>query len=237
MTSDTDSRQSQRLRLILAGILILVVLVGVLTLPLEEWLDRAGQWNKAHPLAGAVLYVLASVIGAVLFLPGSVIAASAGYVYGLGVGAGLALIGISLGAFAAFLNGRVLVRAWVFDQLASHPRLQALDRAVYEQSFVIVMLTRLSLIVPYNMLNYVYGVTGVKKVPYVVATTIGMIPATVLWTYVGTLADNLTEIRSGELETALPSGYVLVTGLILIGLAVFVVHRTASRALKARLGE
>ena len=162
---------------------------------------------------------------------------SAGYVYGLATGSVLAVIGTALGAFAAFLSGRLLVRAWVFSKLESHPRLQALDRAVYDKSFVIVALTRLSLIIPYNILNYIYGVTGVKKVPYFLGTAIGMIPATVLWTYVGTLAKNFEDIRSGSLDAELPSGYVLLVGLVMLGIAVFIVHRTASRALNERIGE
>lgn len=235
---DPDNyKKSQLGKLLVAGIVLAAVLVATFTLPLDQWLDQAGEWNKAHPVAGALLYILFVTVGPVFFMPGSVIAMSAGYVYGLLAGSCLALIGTALGAFAAFLSGRLLVRSWVFSQLDSHPRLQALDRAVYDKSFVIVALTRLSLIIPYNILNYVYGITGVKKVPYFLGTALGMIPATVLWTYVGTLARNFEDIRSGSLNSGLPSGYVLLAGLIMLGIAVAIVHRTASRALKERLGE
>lgn len=237
VTSQSNPQPSQRWRLIAAGILVLAVLTALLTLPLDQWLDQAGEWNKAHPVAGAILYLLAAIVGAVLFLPGSVIAMSAGYVYGLPLGSALALAGISAGAFAAFLNGRLLVRGWVFSLLESHPRLQALDRAVYDKSFVIVLLTRLSLIIPFNLLNYVYGVTGVRKVPYAVATVVGMIPATVLWTYIGTLARNFEEIRSGQLDAGLPGEWIVGIGLTLILVAVAIIHRTASRALRTHLGE
>ncbi len=227
----------QRARLLIAGALVLAVLVAVFVLPLDQWLDSAAEWNKQHPVAGSILFVLAAIVGAVLFLPGSVIAMSGGYVYGLTAGSALVLIGITLGAVAAFLNGRLLVRDWVFSRLERHPRLQALDLAVYDQSFLIVVLTRLSLIIPFNLLNYVYGVTGVKKVPYALGTFIGMIPATVLWTYIGTLARNFEDIRSGNLDSGMPGEYILAVGLVMIVLVVAVVHRTASRALRARLGE
>lgn len=231
----TMQKTSQRGRLVVAGLVIVAVLVATLTLPLDQWLDQAGEWNKAHPVAGALFYLLFVTVGAVFFLPGSVIAMSAGYVYGLTLGSCLAVVGVALGGFAAFLAGRLLVREWVFSQLESHPRLQALDRAVYDKSFVIVALTRLSLIIPFNILNYAYGVTGVKKIPYIAGTALGMIPATVLWTYVGTLAKNFGDIRSGELDTGLPSEYLLLLGLAIIGVAVAIVHRAASRALKERL--
>ena len=221
----------------LAGVVLIIVLAGVWILPLDQWLDQVGEWNKANPVAGAFLYVLFATIGAVLFMPGSVIVMSAGYLYGLTVGTCLAMLGVTLGAFAAFLSGRILVRDWVFARLDGHPRLKALDRAVYDQSFVIVALTRLSLIIPFNLLNYVYGVTGVRKTAYVVATAIGMIPATVLWTYVGTLAKNFDDIRSGNLDSGLPNGYLLLVGLVMIVIVVYIVHRAASRALDERLGE
>ncbi len=237
MTAQPNHPRSQRARFVLAGVILAAVVVAVWILPLDQWLDRAGEWNKANPVAGAVLYVLFATVGAVVFLPGSVIVMSAGYLYGLSVGSCLALLGVTFGAFAAFMSGRVLVRGWVLSRLEGHPRLQALDRAVYDQSFVIVALTRLSVIIPFNLLNYVYGVTGVRKTAYVVATAVGMIPATVLWTYVGTLAKNFDDIRSGNLDSGLPSVYLLLLGLVMIVIVVYIVHRAASRALNERLGE
>lgn len=217
--------------------MLVLVLVAVFSLPLDAWLTEAAEWNKAHPLAGAGLYLFAVTVAAVLFMPGSVIAMSAGFIYGLPVGAGLAIAGLTSGALAAFVAGRSLVRDWVFNRMQSNPKLAALDRAVYDKSFLIVALTRLSLILPFNVLNYVYGVTGVKKLPYILGTAVGMLPAAVLWTYVGTLAKNFDDIRSGNLESGLPGGYVLAAGLVMIAIAVVVVHRTASRALTERLSE
>ena len=125
--------------------------------------------------------VLACVIAAVLFLPGTLIAMSGGYLYGMPLGIGMAALGGALGAIAAFLNGRLFARDWAFGKLEGHPRLQALDKALYEQSFVIVLLTRLSLVIPYSVLNYLYSVTGVKKGPYILASSIGLIPMMGLW--------------------------------------------------------
>lgn len=240
MTSDHDAlryRITPRQRLVLAGIFIVVLIAALVMLPLDDWLDQATTWNRAHPVAGAALYLAIAIVGCVMFLPGSVMAMTAGYVYGLTAGSVLALIGITLGAFAAFLNGRLLVRAWVFSMLESHPRLQALDKAVYQRSFLIVLLTRLSLIIPFNLLNYFYGVTGVKKLPYGVATFVGMIPATVLWTYIGTLARDFQQIRSGQLNEDLPSEAIVVVGLGMIVAVVIIVHRTATRALEEHLTE
>ena len=235
MNTPANTARAVRLRLLL--VLALIVAVGALlyVAPLDRWLGDAGEWARLQPLPAAVLYIGFATLGAVLFLPGSVIAMSAGYVYGLGVGTPLALLAITSGACAAFFSGRLLVRDWVLRQFDTHPRLQLLDRAVSQRSFLIVMLTRLSLIIPYNVLNYAFGVTGVRATAYAASTALGMIPATLLWTYIGTLAKNLTEIRAGEVEADVPSEYVLLAGLCMLVVAVFIVHRTATRMLNERL--
>ncbi len=215
---------------------MLVVLV-LLTLPLVEWLDSAIEWNRDNPRLGAGIYFAACIVGSVFFLPGSWLAMTAGYLYGLPLGIVMAAIGGALGAYAAFLNSRTFARAWAFSRLEGHPRLQALDKALFEQSFVIVLLTRLAVVIPYNVLNYLYGVTGVKKVPYATASALGLIPVMALWAYVGALAGNFNEILSGNLETGMAGRVMFFVGLLAIIVVVVVVHRTASRVLKERMGE
>ncbi len=149
----------------------------------------------------------------------------------------MAVIGGALGAFAAFMSSRTFAREWAFARLQGHPRLQALDKALFDQSFVIVLLTRLAVVIPYNVLNYLYGATGVKKFPYAAASALGLIPAMALWAYVGALASNFDDILSGNLETGMPGRVLFFVGLIAIIIAVIVVHRAASRVLRQRLGE
>jgi len=217
--------------------LILALLAALWILPIADWLDTAAEWNSSHPVAGVVLYLLGCVIAAVLFLPGSLIAMSGGYLYGMPLGLAMAALGGALGAIVAFLNGRMFGRGWAVARLAGHPRLQALDKALYEQSFIIVMLTRLSVVIPYSVLNYLYSVTAVKKVPYMVASTIGLIPMMVLWAYVGTLAKNFDEILSGDLNSGAAGKYMFLVGLVAVIIVVVVMHKTASRVLRARLAD
>ena len=99
------------------------------------------------------------------------------------------------------------------------------------------MLTRLSLVIPFSVLNYLYSVTGVKKVPYMVASAIGLIPMMALWAYVGTLAKNFDEILSGDLDSGSAGQVMFFVGLGAITLVVILMHRTASRVLKARLAD
>jgi len=217
--------------------LSVAIVIALLALPLLEWLDIAVEWNRTNPRLGAVIYLAACTIGSVFFLPGSWLAMTAGYLYGLPLGIVMAAVGGALGAYAAFMNSRTFARSWAFSRLEGHPRLQALDKALFDQSFVIVLLTRLALVIPYNVLNYLYGVTGVRKVPYATASALGLIPAMALWAYVGALASNFDDILSGNLETGIAGRVMFLVGLLAIIIAVIIVHRTASRILKERLGE
>src|SRR5262249_10857542 len=120
-----------------------------------------------------------------LLIPGSFLTLGGGATFGL-----WAVAPISLGSTAAagvvFLFSRYLARQWVEERIGSR-RFQALDRAVGEQGFKIVLLTRLSPVFPFNFLNYAYGLTQVRFRDYLLASWIGMLPGTFLYVYIGSL--------------------------------------------------
>lgn len=144
------------------------------------WIARLGWWGPAVFVA---LYVAATV----MMLPGSVLTLGAGVAFGLLRGSIYASVGATLGAAAAFLVGRYLARDWVGRKVASSPRFAAIDRAVGREGWKIVFLTRLSPVIPFNLLNYAFGLTDVRFVHYLVASWIGMIPGTVMYVYLGSL--------------------------------------------------
>lgn len=224
-------------RPLLVTALVAALLLVIVYLPVWQWLDAAERWNGAHPIAGPGAFIAASVAAAVLFVPGSLIAMSAGYLFGFLPGIGLGLVAVSAGALAALLAGRLLVRGWAESRIAASARLRALDRAVEDRALLLATLTRLALVIPFNLLNYVFGATAIRKWPYFIGTVVGMVPATLLYVYLGTLAKNFEDIRSGRLEDDLPGGFILGFGLVVVTILVIIVQRAASRALRAELDE
>ncbi len=100
---------------------------------------------------------------------------------------------------------------------------------------LIVILTRLSLVIPFNLLNYAYGITSVRGGVHFMATAAGMFIPVVLYVYLGTLARDIGQILSG---TTTPStlGYAIVaSGIGVIVILTWVMHRAASRALERHL--
>ena len=144
-------------------------------------IEALGAW-------GPVLFVLAYVVATVLFVPGSALTLGAGALFGVAWGSVWVSAGSTLGATAAFLVGRYIARDWVAKRIEGNAAFSAIDRAVAAQGWKIVGLTRLSPAFPFSLLNYAFGLTQVRLRDYVLASWIGMMPGTVMYVYLGSLA-------------------------------------------------
>lgn len=220
--------------------LILIALLALLTaaaywLPVRAWLVGGIEWIQTQGALAWVVYVLAYIAAAVLLVPGSILTLAAGFVFGLPLGVALVSAGSVLGAAAAFLVGRFLARDWVASRIAELPRFRALDSATRHQGFVIVLLARLSPLFPFNLLNYGLGITGVRFKDYFFASWVGMLPATVLYVYVGTLAGDVTELGTEGLQGSWLSRAFLAAGFVATLLLTLVITRKATQALKSHL--
>ncbi len=145
------------------------------------WIQDRGAW-------GMVVFVVIYVVACVFLLPGSALTLGAGAIYGVVTGTLLVSLASTLGATAAFLVGRYLLRERVAGWVARQPKFAAMDRAVAADSWKIVLLTRLSPVIPFAPLNYALGLTRVPWHVYVIGSWLGMLPGTVLYVYLGSLA-------------------------------------------------
>lgn len=208
-----------------------LVIAGWRLLPVQEWLGRTLDALRDLGPWGPVLFILLYVAAAVLLVPGSVLTLGAGAVFGVVWGSVYSSIAATLGATTAFLVGRHLARQAVARRLEGHPRFAALDRAVAEEGWKIVGLTRLSPVFPYTLLNYAFGLTRVKLGHYVLASWIGMMPGTVLYVYLGSLAGAAAADRS---RTPVEWGFYALGGLATL-LVTVVITGIARRTLARRL--
>ncbi len=146
-------------------------------------IEHLGAWG---PVAFIVTYNLATV----LFIPGSVLTLGGGVIFGPWWGSVYVFVAATLGATFAFLIGRYLSRDRVVKYMEAHPKFKALDRAVSQEGFKIVFLTRLCPLFPFNLLNYALGITQVSLKDYVLGS-FGMIPATIVYVYSGSLVGDM----------------------------------------------
>lgn len=138
-----------------------------------------------------------------------------GCLFGVFWGSVCVLIAATLGAIWAFLLGRYLSRDWICRKIGKNPKFQAIDRAVGQEGWKIVLLTRLSPIFPFNLLNYAFGVTGVSLKDYILGF-LGMIPGTVMYVYIGSLASDLAAIDMSNPPTTTET-QILQWGIQIIG--------------------
>ncbi|MEW6499831.1 MAG: TVP38/TMEM64 family protein [Cyanobacteriota bacterium] len=166
----------------------------------QELLRNALQWIDNLGVVGGIAFIGIYIIATVVFLPGSILTLGAGVVFGVWLGSIYVFIGATIGAIAAFLVGRYLARGWISKKIRGNQKFAAIDKAVAHEGFKIVLLTRLSPIFPFNLLNYAFGVTGVSLKDYALGS-IGMIPGTIMYVYIGSLAGDLARIGTENQPT------------------------------------
>jgi uncharacterized membrane protein YdjX (TVP38/TMEM64 family) len=162
----------------------------------------------------------------------------AGFVFAdaFGLGPGLLLgtlavfFGASAGAILSFLIGRFLLRGWVSRLTRKYTVFDALDKALAQNGFRIMALLRLSPIIPFNVLNYVAGVTAVGFWEYFWAL-LAILPGTTLYVFLGASAGSLTD-SAGSGDSLTVTIVVIVTGVFFGVLAVALTSYYARQELK-----
>ncbi len=226
------SRHLKPLSLVIA---LAALATAVYVLPVGDLLTTALEWIESNRTVAWAVYILGYIVATVLLIPGSIITVAAGFIFGLPLGVAVVSAGSVLGATAAFLLGRSLVRAWVEERIRHLPRFGALDNATRTSGFSVVLLARLSPLFPFNLLNYGLGLTGVSLRDFFFASWIGMLPGTILYVYIGTLANDLAFIATGDFDAG-PAGTVLLSaGLIATAVLTILLTRKATRLLNTRL--
>jgi len=216
--------------LLVATVLLMLVLARIFGIgerlgALRDWIEGLGPWG---PVAFFFLYA-AAVVAAI---PGSVLTVLAGTLFGSVLGVVVVIHAATLGASLAFLIARYFARDAIARRLATNERFQRLDRLTEEHGAIIVALTRLVPLFPFNLLNYGFGLTRVPFWTYVFWSYLCMLPATILFV-VG--ADAFTEgLAQGRVPWGL-LGAMIVAGLILTFLIRFARRRLKERESRAKM--
>ena len=197
----------------------------------QEILRNALEWVDSLGAVGAIAFMLIYVIATVAFLPGSILTLGAGVVFGVALGSIYVFISATIGATLAFLVGRYFARGWISNKIAGNDKFAAIDRAVGQEGLKIVLLTRLSPVFPFNLLNYGLGVTGVSLKDYVIGS-VGMIPGTIMYVYLGSLAGNIATIGGADQPTNPTITWAIrIIGFIATVAVTLYVTKVARRAL------
>ena len=215
------------LKIVLAVIAVAAFFTVINLLPVGEWIATFQGWVKDLGPIGYVVYVLVYVVVCVTFLPASPLTLGAGAIFGFVEGAIVVIIGATLGATASFLLGRTIMRRRIEAMAANNVKFRALDRAIAREGGKIVFLVRLAPVFPFAYINFAFGLTGVRTLPYIVATFFGIMPATLAFVYI---ADAATRTATADLDST--RLIINIAGVIVAILVTVFVTRIALRAIR-----
>ncbi|MEQ8208474.1 MAG: TVP38/TMEM64 family protein [Lacipirellulaceae bacterium] len=225
------------LRIATFAVILIALFVATRFLPIGKYLTDFLEYVRALEFLGYALFLVVYVAATVLMVPGLILTLGAGFVFGLLRGTILISLSSVLGAVLAFVVGRYFARGFVEQKAQDYPKFAAVDRAVEDAGFKMVLLTRLSPLFPFNALNYLFGVTNVKLRDYFLASWIGMFPGTIMYVYFGTLAKNLADLARGKYEGGTAEKLFLVAGLLVTIGVTFYVTKLARKAIRDRIDE
>lgn len=189
---------ASRLKLALAAVALVLLAVAGFVFPVREQMLAMIDWLHSLGSAGPLLFGGIYIVATVGMLPGALLTLGAGFAYGPFLGAAIVLPASVVGALLAFLLARSSFRPWLEGRMTKLPRLSAIDHGIKKDGFKVVVLLRLTPLVPFALLNYALGMTGVQARTFVGASTVGMLPGVLMYTYIGSLVPALSKLGTGD---------------------------------------
>ena len=172
---------------------------------IRELLSGLGSWA---PLGYMAMFAVLPVF----FFPVAVLALAGGVAFGLWQGALYTFIGAVVNCSVMFWTARYLGRQKIealMEKRLDMKWRQRLAKLEDREGFVLLIVLRLIPVVPYNLINYTFGLTGMKYPAYIFASALGIIPGTFAFINLG---DKSMDITS--------PGFWIAIGLLLLLLAV-----------------
>ncbi|KAL5073437.1 hypothetical protein RYX36_012421 [Vicia faba] len=217
---------------ILAGVLLIGFVGGFASVgyfyrePINVFLTQFSGFIEGYGSAGYALFVAVYAGLEILAIPAIPLTMSAGLLFGSVTGTIIVSISGTVAASVAFLIARYFARERILKLVEGNKKFLAIDKAIGENGFKVVTLLRLSPLLPFSLGNYLYGLTSVKFLPYVLGSWLGMLPGT--WAYVSAGAFGRAIIQEESELSALGGNNQLLT----LGLGLFVTALAATYVTK-----
>lgn len=202
-------------RPVLALLLVAAGIVAARSLGLGDLIRlenvaRLKQWIESYGALAPAVFIAGYILATVFFVPGLPITVLGGVAFGPLWGTLYVWIGATIGAGLAFLGARYAVRSTVERWVQASPRIAKMDGQAAGHGWRIVMLTRLVPIFPFNLQNYAYGITRIGFWPYLITSSICILPGTAAFTFAGgALSDG-----RGDVKRTL--AYLAIAGVLLV---------------------
>ena len=156
-----------------------------------------------------IVYIILTIIG----IPGTVLTVAGGVVFGLWQGTLLSVVGATIGALGAFWTARYLLRDYIKRKFGNNKSLARFQQAVADKPLSFVLAVRFAPISPFNVVNFLFGLTPIDWTFYTIGTFFGIIPGTLAYTWLGTSGTEALE-GGDRLPLFLALGFLTLLSII-----------------------
>ncbi|EGG15548.1 hypothetical protein DFA_10390 [Cavenderia fasciculata] len=203
------------LKLLLVALIIVGICLAIFVFKVQHHLDVLQKFvEKFGILVGGVVYIGIFTLLIIFCVPVTIPTILAGIIFKLWFAS-------MLGGIIAFLMGRYVFRKSIVKYIERNKKLQAVDQAIGQEGWKIVLLLRLTPIVPESLLNYALAVTNVKLTHYIICSAVGLVPGCSFFIYLGTMIGNISDIgkrhiQKGEIAMYVVSGVAMCFTIVFI---------------------
>ena len=194
--------------IVVIGISITISLTQVIINLFVDYLN----WFGNNETFGITIFIMLYIVFGIIALPASFHKYLAGVIYGFGPGIVIAWFGSMIGAVAPFFLGKKWMNPYARRALENYPSLKGLEDEMTKEGIKVVALTRVSLVVPYGVLNYAYGATQIRFKDFIIGNFAMIVPS-IMYAWWG----SQTMVTSKGIETAARTPFdFFVIGLSII---------------------
>ena len=172
-------------------IMLVAATLGIFVFP--SYLPSLLNWVRSQQLIGSIFFIFIQAICIWCVSPVSIFIIAAGFMYGLWYGSLVAYIGYVIGMLGSFILGKTLLREsiqfWLHEK---YPSFESVDRAIGAQGFKVLILLRLSPVMPCNVMNYICSLTSISFPSYALASFFGVIPTVIIYANIGAIIGNIS---------------------------------------------
>jgi len=211
---DNQKKKSLPLKPIILLAVVVAIIILAAKMGVGEKLGALQDWIRSLGVLGPLVFIVVYAVATVAALPGSALSIVAGAVFGPVLGVVTVIFAATLGASLAFLVSRYFARNSIEKWLEGNEKFRRLDELTARHGDIMVAITRLVPLFPFNLLNYGFGLTRVAFKTYVVWSFVCMLPGTIL--YVVGSAAVAEAVREGKVPWLLVVVVALILGIIVV---------------------
>ena len=183
---------SSGILIVIGGIILSMSITQILLSQIIEQMS----WFTDSGIKGITVFILLYIVFGVLVIPASFHKYLSGILFGFSLGVFIAWLGSMIAAIIPFLLAKKWLNPFAQKLLKENPKLMGLENAIITDKWKTVALTRVSLIIPYGLLNYAFGATEIKLKHYLIGN-LAMIVPSIMYVWWG----SQTRIIAGAIET------------------------------------